>query len=302
MASLFSDDLPDIYSFPDPKGELEKLKAQYAELGYDDYYVFSGCIPDRRVVFEKLWKDFEPLADSHFLKQFKSDFHARTWEMYLGVLFWRNGFKISSNDHGPDFVIATNPRVWIEAVTVKRGIGDDAVPEIKPNGVGPLPEDEILLRMANAFTEKSIKYQRYLRDHIVAPKDSYCIAMNTGLLGYPDMEIPGILKLLYGLGHLTLSIPIGGGEPHESGYSRRRALNKSSGKQVSMGLFESNSEISAVIYSNTTVLNHPSEIGADCIVIPNPNAKIPLPKETFSFLAHWRVENEQLTRFDKETS
>ena len=133
------------------------------------------------------------------------------------------------------------------------------------------------------------------------PEESYCIAINTGLLGYPEMEIPGMLKLLYGLGHLTLSIPIGGGEPHESRYSSRKALNKSSGKQVSMGLFESNPNISAVIYSNTTVLNHPFDIGADCIIIPNPNAKNPLPKETFPFLVHWIAEDGQLTRFDKET-
>jgi len=302
MTPLFSDDFPDIRSVPDPRGELAKLKAQYAKLGYDDYYVVSGCIPERKAIFEELWKEFEPIADRHFLNQLKRDFHARTWEMYLGVLFKRNGLNVASNDHGPDFVIASKPKIWIEAVTVKQGVGIDAVPELQLNKVGDLPEDQVLLRMAQAFKEKSIKHQQYLRDHTVANGEPYCIAMNTGLLGYPDLEIPGILKLLYGLGHLTLSIPLGGGKPDEPRFSSRPALSKASGKSVSMGLYYQgvNSNISAVIYSNMTVLNHPLEIGADCIVIPNPIAKNPLPKETFPFLVHWIAEDGQLKRIERE--
>ena len=67
METLFTDDFPNIREAKNPVAALEKIKKQYRRLGYDDYYIVSGCLPERREKFDKLWETYRPFADSHFL-------------------------------------------------------------------------------------------------------------------------------------------------------------------------------------------------------------------------------------------
>lgn len=62
--------------------ELQEIKNKYPT--YDEYYIASACIKERKEIFEKLWKNFSCLADDHFLHEIKTQFHPRTWEMYIG--------------------------------------------------------------------------------------------------------------------------------------------------------------------------------------------------------------------------
>ena len=63
--SLFTVDLPGCST----NEKLAKVKQLYPKL--DPYFVASGCIKERREKFEKLWEQFKPYADNHFLNQIK---------------------------------------------------------------------------------------------------------------------------------------------------------------------------------------------------------------------------------------
>lgn len=279
MKSLFTDNFPIITS----NKELDVLKAQYP--AYDPYYVASGSISNRKSIFDELYAKFEPYADNHFLQEIKINFHQRSWEMYLACVLLENGFVITSSDKGPDIkIISKSKIIWIECIAPTQGKGNDRVPDLFFGGIQNIPEKEMILRLSSSLKEKFEKYQEYLRKKIVDKNDIFIIAINRGAFGHPDATAPLIFKSLFSLGDLTLPIRIGGkaGEPY---YLRKENLEKKSGSIVPMNFFENKQHIgiSAVIYSKTTVLNRPKEIGSDCILIHNPLAMNHLSQEVFSF-------------------
>ncbi len=296
LGPLFSDDFPDVSLAKDPSSELERIKAEHP--GYDGYYVASGCIPERRVIFEELWARFCPYKDGHFLGQVKSDFAARTWEMYLGVVLLDHGFGLAGpRDHGPDLRVVSPDMLWIEAVVSNKGSGADAVPHIAWDGVGSVPEDQMLLRLTNSMAEKLNKYSAYLDDGIVASDAPFVIAVNSGPLEFPeDPGMPLMVKCLLGIGHLQVSFFSGGA--HRPSWSRRTSVIKVAGPQIPIDLFTDPeyAGISGVIYSSTDVLNHPAQLGADCILIRNHNARNPLSKHTFPFFEQWTREGDTIRR------
>ncbi len=72
--------------------ELEKVKQRYRK--YDPYFIASGCCKERREIFDKLWSNYKSYADSHFLSQIKTNFHQRSWEMYVGNVLLEKGLNI----------------------------------------------------------------------------------------------------------------------------------------------------------------------------------------------------------------
>ncbi|MBI3250601.1 MAG: hypothetical protein HYZ61_01975 [Candidatus Andersenbacteria bacterium] len=298
MTTLFTDNFPTVRS----DKELNVLKAQYS--AYDEYYIASGSIPDRKQRFEELYKTYEPYADRHFLRQVKKNFHQRTWEMYLACVFIANGIQISSSNKGPDIKIFKNGQtIWIECIAPAQGTGPDRVPNVQTEGLHSVPEDEMVLRLSAALKEKFIKYQEYLSKGIVAPKDIFIIAVNRGNFDYPDTDLPLIFKCLFGLGHLTLSMdfsPEKGetvGSPY-SHYSQRISLVKKQGGSVPMNFFGNTAHagISAVIYSKEFVLRHPKRLGEDCILVHNPLATNSLSPDTFRFFTQHKVQGEELVK------
>jgi hypothetical protein len=304
MANLFTDNFPDVKS----DEELEKVKQQYTIFGYDEYYIASGCLPERREKFNKLWSVYEPYSDRHFLNQFKlkPNFHARTWEMYLGNVFLKNGLQIAPNEnHCPDIkIISYNVPVWVEAVVCKKGDKpENAVPEIEYGGskAKKRPEDQMLLRLTNSLCEKFSKYKGYLSKSVINKNEPFIIAVNSGLLGRPDSVPPLICKCLFSLGDLKVPFSIGesASEPDSSYISTREYLYKKTGSPVSLSFFENeaHSGISAVIYSTITVLNHPKRIGEDCILVHNPKAENPLDRNLFAFIKQqWEMKGDTLEK------
>ncbi|MBF0472783.1 MAG: hypothetical protein HQK91_07250 [Nitrospirae bacterium] len=157
--TLFTDDFPIVLS----QLELDKAIQEFSQ--YDPYYVLSGCHEDnRKEIFDTLWRVFKDYADSHFLKQYKTQFHQRTWEMYVGYLLLQNNFKIKPLDKGPDFIV--DDRAYIECVTCSHG--DTANPYSVPHmpvstiddvRVYDVPVNEMILRITQALSEKYQKYQ-----------------------------------------------------------------------------------------------------------------------------------------------
>lgn len=279
---LFQSDLPTV----DNNEDLQKVKD--AHPGLDEYYVASACIKERRTKFIKLWECFKELADRHFLSQIKIDFHERSWEMYIGCLLKKIFSNVSSGNIGPDFVInqGSDDEMYIEAVACKHGDSADKVPELIPTtniddiSINDVPEDAMLLRLASSISYKAKKY----KDFIQSENKPYIIAVNKGALRHPDPEIPLILKCLFGF--TCQCFKKINGELVYSGWQTRDFITKNNGEQISMKFFEdkNNDFVSGIIYSPIDILNAPDEIGNDCVLIHNPNAKNPIGLDKFSIL------------------
>jgi hypothetical protein len=292
MAGLFTDNFPDSHSDED----LDTLSAQYPY--YDRYYIASGSIPKRRAKFEKLYAKYAPYTDSHFLQEAKKNFHQRTWEMYIACVLLENGLSITSKDEGPDIkMVLASHTIWIECVAPNKGTGNDRVPDLV-DGLQDVPEEKMLLRITNALKDKFETYQEYLDKNIVGQNDIFIIAVNRSQLEHFDSIKPLILKCLFGLGYLTLPTRLGDRKPGNTYYSRRGDLKKQGGSLVSMRFFEDRQHegISATIYSSQDILNHPDELGDDCMIVHNPMAKNPLSESIFSFLRQWKVRENNIIK------
>lgn len=294
MKKLFTDNFPIVSN----NEELNKIKKEYAPKGYDEYYIASGCINDRRKKFEYLWSIYAPYADSHFLDQVKYDFHSRTWEMYLGALFINNNLKIESMDIGPDFKITTpSTNIYVENVVCNKGRGSDAVPEIQYEGVYDVPQDEMLLRLTSSINYKFQEYEKYKKQAVIDKNLPYIIALNRGMLDHPESTPPLIMNCLFALGPLAINMsPNRTEEEPRSFLTRREFIIKKSGKKIPLNFFldKSHSGISAIIYSDETILNHPQNIGEDCMLVHNPNADNPIDESLFNFINQWKWDNKTL--------
>jgi len=220
--SIFTDDFPEIST----DKELQKIIMKFPE--YDPYYyIASGCIKERKEMFNSLWQIYHPLADKIFLSDCKKNFHQRAWEMYLGVALIKNGLDISSSGKGPDFVVnkGKENEIFIEATACKRGDTKDAVPEEyfaeKPEEIRVLdvPYDRMLIRLTNSL---DYKYKKY-KDFIEKKEKPYIIAINRAGLGYID-DIPLILKCLFGLGFQSFKII--NGKLFNVGWERKKQFLK----------------------------------------------------------------------------
>jgi len=285
--SIFTDDFPEIST----NNELQKIKKKYPR--YDSYYIASGCKKERKEKFDSLWQIYQPLADKHFLSDCKKHFHQRTWEMYLGVALIKNGLDISSSKSGPDFVVnkGKENEIFIEATTCAKGDTKDAVPEEyfaeKPEEirVQDVPYDKMLIRLANSLDSKYKKYKNFIKKK----EKPYIIAINRSILGYLD-DIPLILKCLFGLGFQSFQII--NGKLFNAGWTKVKTVFKESGSEVPISFFEEGEHniVSAIIYSEKSVLNCPKEIGSDCILVHNPKAKLPIDLKIFSFLRQYKAK------------
>jgi len=280
--SLFTNDFPQI----NENKELKKLFSKYPN--YDPYYIATACIEDRKELVDKLWSMYAPYADYSFTKQYKykDKFHQRTWEMYLGCTLLENNFHIDNNrGEGPDFLI--NNSFYIECTACNNATDKNSpsyVPslDLRENKIAciDVPENQIILRILHAINSKYKKYKKYLLDKKVDPSLPFIIAINSGILchthlnGYPPM----IIKALFGLEHLQIKYPSG-----EREYSRWEYVPGD--KKYRTDTFTNNyrKEISAIIYSPNTIINMPSDIGSDCVIIPNPYAKNPIDISLFPF-------------------
>jgi len=294
-ASLFSDEFPQFQS----NKQLREVQSQFSH--YDEGYVAGAMIPDYREVYEYLWNLFEPYADSHFLKQYKlkNNFLGRTWEMYLGSYLATNHFEFVCKDNAPDFEIAiNNSLIYIEAISVNRGDTKDSVPEITYGIADIMPEESMLLRLSSGLFEKYKQIKKYTDKEKIKKDVPYCIAVNSGNLGFPqNPAIPLMAKCLYAIGHLTLTIGVGGKvEDGSNHWSHRPEIERDGKSSIPMGFFFNppHNIISAVFWSELTVINHPEKLGSDMYVFHNPNALCPLDEKLFPNMTHVHLKNSIL--------
>jgi type I restriction enzyme S subunit len=301
---LFSENLGEV----ETDEELASLQQQfpYYDLGY---ITQSAGSPRRREKdwIEKLWKQYAPYADSHFIEDFKRQFAERSWELYLGATLLNRGFRLGRhNNAGPDFDVQNNKGerlTWIEATVTEKGKGKDRVPEMIYEIAIDVPEEEMLLRVSNALDEKFKRYQTELTNGVVKDNEPYVIAVNRSPLNHVDPGLPLILKALFGIGHQALRIIAGGVRQTkpESFWTNRPKIGKRSGKDVPMLFFDdpTYSGISAIVYCADSILNSPrisQEMGENFVAIHNPLAKNLLPEGFFPFGDEYKAEGEYVKK------
>jgi len=270
--------------------ELERIMSVYSK--YDPYFIASGCIKERKERFDKLWQKFDPYADKHFLKEIKTSFHQRTWEMYVGNVLLKKKFAITSKNEGPDFVV--NDNLYIECVAPIKGnpTKPNSVPEMfiarKPLEMvaQDIPVDKMILRITQSLKDKALdQYKKWKTKPWFKENMPFIIAINTGNLEYPQdyLGIPLIIKALFGLQFLQIS------QNGDKNFSWRNEIQKGDGVPVTYFTNEKFKFVSGVIYSDKTVLNHPENIGNDCIFVNNPFAEYPTDKNLIQHFKNWKV-------------
>ncbi|MGB8699324.1 MAG: hypothetical protein WCD18_07910 [Thermosynechococcaceae cyanobacterium] len=120
---------------------------------------------EAKIFVEKLWEKAHKYIDPDALQELPVQFHPRFWEIYLAAALLETGLNLqpSSGRDGPDICLKADDgsKVWVEAVTASPGDKDknDTVREAELGTVRSVPDDQIKLRLLNAFTEKKQEIQ-----------------------------------------------------------------------------------------------------------------------------------------------
>ncbi len=258
--------------------------------GTDEVYcaikdeINSRC-QEAKIFVEQLWGKTHEYLDSDILKELPVQFHQRFWEIYLAASLLEAGLNLqrSSGRDGPDICISgdNGSKVWVEAVTASSGQGNDAVQEAEFGTVRSIPDDQIKLRLLNAFAEKSRKHKRYREKGWVSSEEPYIIAINVAQVPSAslELEIPRIVRSLLPFGPQVLHLNRETGKVTGIGYEDQGKIIKASGTEIETNAFlnPEYSGISAVIYSCVDVFNHPTEISRALLLFHNPLATTPLP-------------------------
>lgn len=282
--TIFTIELP----FIKTNEELEKVKELYPQ--YDSYFIASGCCKERREKFDKLWAKYKPYADRHFLNQIRTNFHQRSWEMYVGKVFLEKKLIMQSKNEGPDFVI--DKTAYVECVAPTKGdpAKPDSVPKMRFGIAQDVPTDKMILRITQAIKDKALEqYEKWKSKNWFDSKMSFVIAVNTGDLAFPQdyFGIPIIIKALFGLGFMQIS------RDSNQGYSWRESIKKGD-SEVPVNYFsnEKFSFVSGVLFSDKLVLDHPDNIGEDCLFVNNPFAKNPANDEFIKLFKSWTASKD----------
>lgn len=267
---------------------MEQLFLKYKD--YDKFYVTSGAIKDRRDYIENLWKIFEPYSNKHFLKEYKlsGKFHSRTWEMYMGVALIRNGLTIETpkKDQWPDFTV--NQDIYVECVTCQNALRQtdpDYVPTtIRDGKVHTVPREQILMHITSSIYNKYNDYTQRVKDQCNKRKP-FIIALNSGILQHQSSNPPEIYSALFGFNCLEIQYKRQGLETCCTGLgiNTRNKIFKKETSPIEVNLFMTSKykEISAVIFSDKTIVNTPKEIGTYCYILFNPHATKPVLPSLF---------------------
>lgn len=247
---------------------------------------------------EYYWTFFERHADKQFLKEIRSNFDERYWEMHLTTSLILNGYEVTCPEPGPDVGITyLGQRIWFKAVSP--GPGDpghpDCVAAPKPGEVSKTPNEKMVLRYLNSISEKyERQYANWLANGHVTNSNAFVIALNPRRIPYDNADTtpPRILQEAYTLGPQYLTLDKGAGAVVGSEFHFRDYIKKTSkpkalsaaAVEVPTGVFQDGKHngLSALLCSRAEVVNNRGELDGDYQLVPNPRADVSLPA-TFRF-------------------
>ncbi len=211
--------------------------------------------------------------------------------MYLACTLLQNNICLEKklSNKGPDIHAKIgNSTLWVEAIAPTGGDPNkpDSViqPLMKPGEIiaRQVPDEQIILRYRNAIHEKyECKYKHYLSRGIVSCSACYVIAVNGCQIhcSGSELDVPRIVRSVLPFGWPVVTINTKSHEVIETSYQYRPRINKVCGSSVDTDIFlnQSYKNISAILFSNIDVANHPVNLGEDFVCIHNPYACNPLP-------------------------
>ncbi len=258
-----------------------------------------------RAFTESLWKQYAPMADSHFRKDARAHFIERFWEMYLGIAFLeREVMVVPGTGAGPEFsFIETGRRYWVEAVAPGPGTGADQVSSTTQGVPYTVPTEKILLRYTSAINDKHDCYHKALRAGIISPDDGYVLAINSRKIPHAPYgnTLPYFIQALLPFGHLTVVLNRSTGALEDRFYQARDSVLKNNNSAVSTKLFldPKFSFISAVLDSAVDCVNRPERMGDDFSVLYNPMASQPLESATFAWCDQYFYQDGELKKIGR---
>lgn len=266
---------------------------------------------DCRSFIEQLWTRYAPYCpDTHFEREIRTQFHQRTWEMYLACALLDSGHKLrNTRSYGPDLCIEGDAPIWIEAIAVGPGETgdrvknegerrDNSIPQEEGVWVGDPPSEEsLILRCTHAMDRKIRQAKKYKREGIVSQGDSLVVAISLGKVDgasyYSDRKGASIfIKAFFGIGDECVSYtPNSGKSSLKHGYLDRPAIEKISGKPVSTRMFLGKDaiDVSGIMGTCIDIFNV-QHMPSDIILINNPMAIAPYSPRSIRLGSEYRAE------------
>ena len=253
---------------------------------------------ERRADVIALWSQTATFLDSDLTDHARVSFHAAYWEMLVAGGLREAGAELVPRERrdprnsGPD-LLSARPHAWIEAIAVKAGTGDDAVPTPELGVVHSVPDDQILLRITQALCAKNADRSKYIARGWVQESDPYVIAVNSGNIpsGKTEREPLRIVRAVFPFGHPSVLIDAESGHVTDGPHAYRNAIAKKAGALVKTTIFEDPAfaGISACLYSVADAFNPPRSLAGSLVIVHNPLATAPLQRESLRGLVqYWR--------------
>ena len=98
--------------------------------------------------------------------------------------------------------------IWVEAVVPGPGTNNDRVPDLEYGVAREVPDEQMKLRLTNAFSKNFYKYKNYREKDLVKEEDDYVIAINGSLIGRSERDVPRIVRILFPIGNLVLHVRV----------------------------------------------------------------------------------------------
>lgn len=253
----------------------------------------------------RIWNrrgDMIPEDPKQFVTEFRRDFPARTWELFVLDYLARSGARLERSPRaGPDFC-ATLPgvgRFWVECVVPRHGSGQDGVPERTEQRSGSLgPSTPVALRYTNAISTKIKKLRDYRAKRIIGADEPVLIALNQGgieLSDLHDTEVPLVVRVLFGIGEPVMRV-----DPYEH-TSRVEVppmdtVKKRSGEDVTTTIFlnESSAAVSGLLFARRSISNLFPIKGKRLYLAHNPMAALSFARGALPLRGEVWVDDEQL--------
>lgn len=259
--------------------------------------------PDKACI-ERLWQLYRPYADPHFREDARNHFHQRFWEMYLAVTLLERGIKLEKHGRdGPEFSTLINgKRTWFEAIAPTSGTGENQVEDLQHGRVTAVPVEKILLRFTSAFFDKKKRYLQDFKKSLIAPEDSYILAINSRGIphaAYGD-TMPYFLQAFLGIGPLAVTFNTKTLEQTGAFYDHRPIILKKNGEPIAATEFlqESSSFCSTIIHSSVDCVNYPPVLGNEFQVLHNPMATHPIGMDVFNWCTQYVVDGDRLQKIE----
>lgn len=291
---IFSEDIP-LVNKPE---EVKSLFKQYPKL--DREYIVSAADASNRKRMEANWQLFRPYADEAFVSSLKveGEFRRRLWEMELGCVLLRKGYKLlpKVKGVGPDL---RTENFDIECVVPGGGEGEHALaPPIADGQMREVPHGKIKLRIASAFVAKHQQFLDWEEAGVVDSTRPRVIAINLGALGWWPMmergELSAVEEVVFGVGPESVTINVKTGKVTNVSRTVEIQIPKGN-KEVDVAYFNGTEckDIAAVI-SAETMFVEPEHLE----VVYNPVAVSPLDPSFFdgSKQMIWKPKGGRLYR------